>query len=186
MTNSESRQSQQSLRPIPPESGASPSSDSSLPAAASQERSAEGAALQKFASEEPAYATSLPCETAEDIERISVLIAVSDLKSKNCANTTISVVGFAVDYGPLGESEEGEIIEGIRGHMLLDDGRSVFTTSAGVLKALRVGIKVYGRGLWNPPALLEIREVKAKRGDALIGVWRGRKGGKDVARKNKT
>lgn len=102
-------------------------------------------------------------------------MAASDAKSKHCAGTTIEAVGFAADYGVIGETEDGEAVEGLRAHILCADGKAIFTTSRGLLKALRDGARIYGLGRWDPPALLEVREVKGKRGDALIGVWRGRK-----------
>lgn len=176
MTNQESPQSPTLPVPVPNQSGPPPSSGYLPLPAVSQERSAEETALAKFSSDQPSFVTSLPMVTPEDFERVSALMAVSDAKSKNCANTTISVVGFAVDFGVVGENADGEIVEGLRGHILTDDGKSIFTTSTGLLKALRDGVKIFGRGLWSPPACLEIRQVPSKRGDALIGIWRGRKG----------
>jgi hypothetical protein len=182
--NQENQQSQQSCLPVPSPSGSLPSENSNLPVVASQDVSAEEAALRKFASAEPSFATSLPTVTSEDIERLSTLMAVSDAKTKNCAGQTLEVVGFAVDFGNVGETADGEVVEGLRGHMLLSNGKSVFTTSKGILKALRDGMKIYGSGLWTPPVLLEIRAVASKRGDALIGVWRGRaKDGQAKAKK---
>jgi hypothetical protein len=63
--------------------------------------------------------------------------------------------------------------------MKCDDGVIITTTSNGMIRAFRDAMKIYGKGEWSPPALLEIRQVPSKRGDALIGVWRGRKAGGD-------
>lgn len=183
MTNPANPQSQTLPVPVPNPSGQPPSSGFLPLPEVSQERSAEEVALAKFSSDQPSFVTSLPMVTPEDFERVSALMAVSDAKSKNCANTTIAVVGFAVDFGVVGENADGEIVEGLRGHVLTDDGKSIFTTSSGLLKALRDGVKIFGRGLWAPPAILEIRQVPSKRGDALIGIWRGRKGGKEKVKK---
>lgn len=173
--NLENPQSQTLLPQVPIQYGENQSSVSSLLPAVSQEQSDGERELAKFASSAPSFFTTLPCLTSEDFEVVSRLMAVSDAKSKHCANTTIAVVGFAADFGPVGETEDGEVVESLRAHILCDDGKAIFTTSRGILKALRDGAKIYGKGRWEPAALLEIREVKAKRGDALIGIWRGRK-----------
>lgn len=177
----ENQQSPASSSPIQNPSGTEQSQHSNLPQVVSQEQSDGERALAAFASQQPSFVSSLPMETSEDFERVSTLMAISDAKSKNCAGQTLAVVGFAVDFGPVGETQDGEIIEGVRAHILLDDGKSIFSTSRGIIKALRDGLMIFRRGLWTPPALLEIRQVASKRGDALVGVWRGRKG--SVAKK---
>lgn len=178
--NQENPQSHASSPPTQDQSGASQSNVLSRLPDQGRDESVGALALAAFASQAPSFFTTLPCVTPEDFETVSRLMAVSDAKSKHCANTTIEVVGFAADYGPVGETEDGEIVESLRAHILCADGKAIFTTSRGILKALRDGAKIYGSGRWEPAALLEIREVKGKRGDALIGVWRGRKfaGGK--------
>lgn len=183
--NPENPQSPSLLLPTQHPFGETPSSDSNLPQVVNQELSEGERALAAFASQQPSFVTSLPCSTSEDFERISVLMAVSDAKSKNCAGQTLAVIGFAADFGPVGETQDGEVIEGVRAHILLDDGKSIFTTSRGILKALRDGLMIFKHGLWSPPALLEIRQVSCKRGDALVGVWRGRKGIRKPAEKSK-
>lgn len=174
---SQENQQYQSLpATIQPSSG-SEQSKSSVPSnLPSLSANAGALALADWADSESAFFTNLPMELPEDVERLSALMGVSDGKSKNFAGQTLALVGCAVDWGKHGENDDGEILEGLRAHMLLDDGKVVFTTSAGVLRALRMAMKCYGRGVWSPPILLELRSVPSKRGDALVGILRGRKG----------
>lgn len=161
---------------IPPNSGSEQSKSSQAQHLPAISTNVAALALADWAETESAFFTNLPMELPEDIERLSALMGVSDGKSKNYAGQTLALVGCAVDWGKHGENDDGEILEGLRAHLLCDDGKVIFTTSAGVLRALRMAMRCYGKGVWNPPILLELRSVPSKRGDALVGILRGRKG----------
>src|ERR1022692_3765978 len=72
--------------------------------------------LAAWGNDQPSYLTNLPQVTEDEIVRVAALMAESTRKSKQCAGMTLPVVGFAIDYGPVGETADGEIVEGVRGH----------------------------------------------------------------------
>ena len=170
----ENPQSLPSSLPATNQSGHSPQENLSESPHLPVNESDAGRELSQWSNDVPAYVTNLPTVTEDDVIRLSTLMAKSDRKSKNCVGATLAVAGFAIDFGPVGEADDGELIEGVRGHILLDDGTSVFTTSRGVLKALKMAAQTYRAGPWIPPVLIDIIAVPGKGGEALIGILRGR------------
>lgn len=92
-------------------------------------------------------------------------MAPSDGDLSAYLNQTIEVVGVVLDYREFESmSVQGETEEKPAASMILSNGTVIGTAARAVVPYLAFLIGARGRGEWNPPVMLEVRQHQSKRG----------------------
>lgn len=79
-------------------------------------------------------------------------------------NQPVRITDFLAYDCPFSVAGSGEIVNGVRVVLILDNGETVGTASKGIFDSLRMLIGVLGMGPWHPGLGVVVRQITTRRG----------------------
>lgn len=124
----------------------------------------EGNLLAKWSETTPTYVTNLDVSTPTGRAMLTQALAKATRKTRNMVGQRIEAIGFVVHEATVADSATGEYAIRLRGAIIDESGIVCSTMSGPVLSTLCALAKARGKGKWDPPSILEIREWPLEEG----------------------
>lgn len=104
------------------------------------------------------FCTTLDVETDYGRAMMSVAMETADMKTRNAVGNDQAVVDVVAHAVTITNPETGEITPTIRAVLILDNGKTLSTTSGPCIKSLAFLLKKWGKGPFIPPKIVRFRE----------------------------
>lgn len=103
-------------------------------------------------------------ETRADKRRILRCFSEEGAKAGDILNTTIRITHVLIHAIELTDPESGEVFPAHRTVLVCDDDTTVSFVSQGIIKSLSLICMMEGKGPWNPPIAVRMRQLQLKSG----------------------
>lgn len=127
-------------------------------------KDAEDGLIAQWNTSQPKLATNLDMTTPSGRALMTRCLAKCSIKTRNAVGKIINVIGYVVHVAQLTDVETAEMTQRLRAVLVCDDGTLISTMSGPVLTTLCNIATLRGRGQWNPPSRLEIRQWDLEEG----------------------
>lgn len=111
---------------------------------------------------EPVYWSNLPEKTDEGRALILKCHADADLKGNEMIGKVFDTKWLMAHPVEITDEKTGEITDAVRTVLVSPEGRTMSFVSSGILRSLRVMVMLYGRGPWDPPLPLEVKQINTR------------------------
>jgi hypothetical protein len=111
-----------------------------------------------------AVVTNIQQQTPKGRAIATRCLASADLKTRNVVGQQIRATHFFAHTVEITNTDTGEITKKVRVVLVLEDGRTVSTTSKACVRCLSVIAQATKGKAWDPPIILEVREFPTEDG----------------------